>query len=374
MPNNDPIQEHDDIERARKLLRTLDVDAYAAPTVPDVTQPHSRLERARTINHRTQEELHTIVEGLNAKIAQIGIVVAEANKPHGMREHVLTILGNCGFNSAKHNAAALRQVRLHDLNLTAVVDEIGQYVKQTIQNLGESETEYKVDVAAYQKSLDEILKKQELATPQYLAAQVRRALLKTQVDGLEALAKGASENDRPAAEGRYEIAQRELEQAQLEESTFLATVKEATEAIPRIQIARNAAADAIQSLHSMRQGMLEKFLNFKSVLERASTAMKALARIEMYQSTDPAFNKTIEVILENNVATSGAALEVWADRLKHAAIDPEKSQQLLQELLGHITDYARDLQQAEAQVKAGPRVKLSDLMEETEKVEVAARR
>src|SRR5262249_52877961 len=60
-------------------------------------------------------------------------------------------------------------------------------------------------------------------------------------------------------------------------------------------------------------------------------------------------------ITANNVATAGAALEVWTERIKHAAIDPKLSQQLLLELLGHIEEATRSLTATEAAVSGGPR-------------------
>lgn len=359
MPNWDELRKGASVLQDKTVATALhDVDSIVRPdseSPPRSSDPHPKLRRANAVAQKTEEELRGLCEGLSERIAEIGVMVADAYEPHGLREHILTLLGHCGLRAAQHEAAVLRQQRLHTLSLQEAVNEIERYVKQTILDLGESEVEYKDDLTAYERDLNDILKKQADGTPIYLDAKAARESLQTQTKAAEAIAKTAEERERPKAEQQLEQLKRALTNAQMIEATALSVVKEATEAVPEVQKSRDAAAEAIQSLHSMRQSMLEKFSNFKIVLERATTAMRARARIELYESTDPAFNKSIDLITANNIATAGAALEVMADRIKKAAIDPGRSQELLNELLGHISDAAQELELIELNVQAGPR-------------------
>lgn len=336
-------------------LRDVD-DVLSSSRTEAVRQqgPGSKLAHAKETGKKTEMELRQLCEGLDNKISEIGIVVSQAQTFQGS-EKFYNVMGHFGMKWAKDKAAVMRHDRLQTLDLRQAVQEIQNYVVETINQIGESEQEYKMDLGMYQAKLDDVLHKQKVAMPEYLTIQAKRQELEGKVQAIDEELKAGTldQSERPAKEQEYENAQRELQAAQLQEKTLLATVKEAKEAIPELQKNRDAASNSIQALHGMRQGMFEKFSNLKVVLERATTAMKANARMELYSSVDPAFNKAIEAITSNNVATAGAALETWAERIKHAAIDPERSQQLLNELVGHISDAAKDLQDVENSVKAG---------------------
>lgn len=74
-----------------------------------------------------------------------------------------------------------------------------------------------------------------------------------------------------------------------------------------------------------------------------------------YKDIDPAFNKTIELLTENNIKTAGAAMALAIERAKKAAIGPDKSMKLLNELLSHINDYAAGIESLEEEAKQGNR-------------------
>ena len=335
----------------KSVLRDVD-DVLASNVVEQKTQTKttgSKMDRAREQNHKTEMELRQLCEGLDNRLSEIGIVVADAQNYQGT-EKVYRFLGKWG----RDKAASMRHDRIQTLNLENAIKEIQSYVNETITQLGTSESDYKMDLKMYQSNLDTILAKQKEAMPKYLTAQTNRQTLEATVQELEDQLKAGTldQAERPEVEHKYEDVKRKLQQAQLDEKTYLAIVKEAKEAIPEIQKSRDAASDSIQSIHAMRQSILEKFSNYRVVLERATTAMKARARLEMYQSVDPALNKSIEAITENNVATAGAALEVWAERIKHAAIDPETSQRLLNEMIANTTQSLKDLADAEEAAKS----------------------
>ena len=348
----------------REEANTLNLHHDAILDVDDVVTQNATQENKQTDNHgsklahakevgkKTVTELQALCEGLDSRISEIGIVVEQAQTYQGS-EKFFSFLGKVGIKSAKDKAAVMRHERLQKLDLKQAVQEIQNYTVATINELGETETEYKMDLNMYQTKLTEILNKQTVATPKYLAAVAAREALDAKVQAAqEELNSGTvAQAARPAKEAQLEILERQQHAAQLEETSLLSIVKQAKDGIPILQKDRDAAAKAIQAVHGMRQDMFEKFNNLKVVLERATTALKANARLELYSSVDPAFNKAIETITANNIATAGASLEVWAERMKHAAIDPQKSQELLQELLGHISDYAQDLQSVEDNVK-----------------------
>ncbi len=338
------------------MLRSMitDVDDLAREKSSDAPHGSHKLQHAKEVARRTEEELGALCRGLNDKITELGIEIQRANEYHGV-EWAYHVLGAAGLDWAHRRANVMRHRRLENLDTEQAVTELGKFVLATIEQLGESETEYEQDQEVYERKLTEVLAKQREATPLYLRALEVRQALNTEVAILEAALQEVAIADRPDAEGKFEAKKRALDAAKLDEATYLAVVKNAQEAIPELQKSRDAATKAIQSLHGMRQSMLEKFANFKIVLERATTAMRARAHIELFENTDPAFNAAISAITQNNVSTAGAALEVWAERIKQAAIDPKRSQELLNELLQHITDAAMSLQETETVVAAGAR-------------------
>ena len=336
-------------------LRDVD-DLVTTDTVIQQTrqtdQRGNKLAHAKEVNVKTAAELKTLCEGLDTRITEIGVVVAEAQKYQGA-EKFYSALGHLGFKWGKDKAAIARHERMQKLDLRQAVQEVQNYTVETIKQLGESEQDYKLDLKMYQDKLTEVLNKQSTATPPYLAIVAKRQELEAKVNtAKEELSAGTlSQAERPQKEQDLEAMERQLHEAQLQENSLLAIVKEAKEAIPDLQKDRDAAAESIKALHGMRQSMFEKFSNLKVVLERATTAMKATSRLELYSSVDPAFNKAIETITGNNIAAAGAALETYTDRIKHAAIDPQKSQEFLNELLGHMSDFAKELQDVEDGVK-----------------------
>ena len=338
---------------ARSVL--VDVDDLTVPSNRSgKPQGSAKLRQAQNVARHTEEELGALCRGLNDKIQELGVEIQRANEYHGV-EWALHVLGAAGWEWAHNRANAMRHERVQAFNTEDAVKEIGNFVLDTIRQLGKLESEYEQDERQYRAALDEVLAKNAEATPLYLQALDRRKATEATVVTLEGALREAPIAERPAQERRFEAAKRDLDQAKLQEATYLSIVKNAQEALPELRKNLDAAAHAIQALHGMRQSMLEKFADFKVILDRATTAMKARAHIELFESTDPAFNAAIGAITANNVATAGASLEVWTERIKQAAIDPQRSQELLLELLQYVSDATASLAQTEEAVSVGPR-------------------
>lgn len=336
----------------------IDVDQLDRESAPQAPSSGSaKLQRAKRISEETETELSELCRSVNEKISSLGIEINRASEYRGV-EWALHILGAAGLDWASRKANVLRRDRLEDINTEEAVQEIGEMVLAAIAHLGESEDLYELDQREYESSLNMILGKQAETTPKYLTALAEREKLEAQVTAMETEVREATMAERPGKEKAFEALKRKLDTARLAEVTYLAVIKNAQDAIPNLQQSRDAATQSIQSLHGMRQAMLEKFADFKVILERATTAMQARANVELYETIDPAFNKAITAITANNVATAGAALEVWTQRIREAAIDPKRSQALLQELLTHISDAAASLKATEEVVASGPRAPL----------------
>ena len=353
------------LQHARELERKdsphlHDVDdlspAEAAP--PKQGDKHPKLKAAVAQGKKTVDDCRALAEGLNAKMAEIGEIVKSANVPQGFREHLFSALGSAGWGWSEDHYASLRHNRIQHLDLAASVAEIQRYTENTINALGLTEKDYRTDLQGYEITIVQLLDKQSTATPLYLGALRTREALEQQVKDFEPGLAKASPADRPQLERQYEALKRHLEDAAYQEKTTLATLHAAQRDLPVIQQSRDAAAAAIQSIHGMRQSSLEKFLNFKFLLERATTALKAQARIQQFLATDPAFNAMVADISANNVSTAGAALEVWADRARKAAVDPAVAQKLVEEMLAHVEEARNDLLAIEGQVTVGERLGL----------------
>jgi hypothetical protein len=84
--------------------------------------------------------------------------------------------------------------------------------------------------------------------------------------------------------------------------------------------------------------------------------MKARARLELFSSVDPALHKTIDAVLANDIATTGAAQEVYTERAKIAVIPPERMAELNKEFMDNVMDTLNKLNAIEAETSKGSRV------------------
>jgi hypothetical protein len=108
--------------------------------------------------------------------------------------------------------------------------------------------------------------------------------------------------------------------------------------------------------HGMRQGMKENKDNYANLLKNAAVAMKARARLELFSSVDPALHKTIDAVLANDIATTGAAQEVYTERAKIAVIPPERMAELNKEFMDNVMETLNKLNAIEAETSKGSRV------------------
>lgn len=150
--------------------------------------------------------------------------------------------------------------------------------------------------------------------------------------------------------------QRDYQKTKLREAELVEIVNNAQRAIPEIQKNRDAARESIQAYRQMRRGLLEKLKNFEEVMKNAMTSVRARARLERYQNMDPAINKTISLVTEHNIKHAGAAMQIAIDRASKAAINPEESLRLAQEIRGYIEEYMRGLESLEDEAQRGNRV------------------
>lgn len=317
----------------------------------------AKLRHANEVGAKSTAEIKTLVAGLNNKVAELGVRVAEAEHYQGVEERMFAFFGRVGFQGAKERADSMKHDRIQSMSLEDAVKEIHIYVQNVIKIIGESESKYKNDLIEYDKDIALILKKYKDANPGYLEAKAQREKLEAEVVEAEEELKAGTleESEKPAKEKHFDDIKRQLAESRLQESTLLAVVQKAQEALPGVQAVRDSANDAIQSLHGMRQGMKEKFDNFESVLKNAATAMQARARMELFEAVDPALNTTIEAVVRNNVATAGAAQEVYTDRARIAAINPEKFAEISKEFMDNLADFQTKLAGIEANTKTGAR-------------------
>lgn len=324
---------------------------------------HPKLDKALAQGKQTIEDCRKLAEGLDLKMREFATIINSANTPHGFKERVLAGLGRAGFKKADVKYEQLRHERVNHMDLSAAIQQIQNYTKDTIKGLGETESEHRIALDAYEENINTVLAKQEETNPVYLEAVKKREDLEQKVKSIEPTLNTVAQGDRPKVEQEYENLKRELEVAQFDEKTALATLHEAQRDLPILQNNRDDAAQTIQAIHAMRQNSLEKFVNFKVLLDHATKALRAQARIEEYAAVDPAFNAMISAISKNNNATAGAALEVWADRARKAAVNPELARQLIEELMVNIEEARNDLLVIEGQVTKGERMPLLETRE-----------
>lgn len=321
-----------------------------------VTHGSQKLADAHEKGAAMEQELRALCSDVIQRIEAIGLQIARSGEFRGVKEKTLAFLGQFS-DKAMNKAQALRVSRLDTASVEEACREVETFVQETIEKLGTVEAEYVSNVESYGKSIDTVLSKLKEATPRQLQAEQRRAELEGRYNALDLELKSGTieQKDRPAKEAEFEALKRDLEKVRLDVMEFITIVTEAQRAIPTLQKSKDAAALSIESVHGMRRNLLEKWQNLAVVLENSMTAVRARAQLERYQAVDPALNRSVEVITDHNVAVAGAALEIAAQRLKHAAISPERSRELLQQLTGHVNDFLKEFADVEREAHEGVR-------------------
>src|SRR5579872_6775571 len=333
------IQEMDDFLNTNQKSSDVKVTDHRAG---------SKMEHAKQVSAKTVQELRTVVQGITNELNSIGVLVQDAQQYQGS-EKFLNVLGHVGVKWARDRADIHRHDRIQRLDVAAATKIVEDHVASVIHELGITEQMNVSTAARIKEKIDGVLKKQEYAQPIYDKLVPQRKALQAEVESLDDELKAGTieESQRPAKEKELEAKQRQLDELLLKEKDVADILKQTQSDLPTLRASKTAADQSIQGIHVMRRDILEKFDNCRVVLETATTAMKAKASVEMYDTIDKAFNKTLEIITENNVATAGAIIETMENRIKHGSLDPEVSNRLLSELLGHINDSLRALTEQE---------------------------
>jgi chromosome segregation ATPase len=316
----------------------------------------SKLDLARATSEKMAKDLAIVCRELEERFGDIGQKVVRVKRFLGL-EKVGYVLGRLGFRAAGDWARESRTARLEKTQVDEEIEEITAFARGTIEELGKSERAYLDDKKAYQDNIDENLRKYREAMPKFQAAKQERERFQAEIEMLERELKAGAigENELPAKELELETVKRKHHEALTEENDMSEVVRKAQEAIPELQKNRDAAQQAIISIHGMRRSLLEKIENFSSILQNAMTAVRAQNRIEAFSNIDPAMNKTIEAVTENNLKTAQAAMDIMAQRLKTAAISPEESARMASELVNNIHQFLKDLESRESEARRGPR-------------------
>ena len=320
------------------------------------TGASTRLQAANEFGQKMQQELGQLCIGIEQSLAEIGYSVSEAYNFRGA-EKFWAFLGKFHQGSLER-AKVMRIQRLETQTVEASVQEIVRRVLETIKQLGEIEHDYEHDGEEYKKTLTYVIQRLKEAQPGFKETKGNREDLEAQVKTarLELESGTVSEDERPEKEETFEALQRDYQKTLLKETELLEVINNAQRAIPEVQKSRDAAQQAIQAIRQMRRGLLEKQQNFQTVLENAMTAVRARARLERYENIDPAFNKNIALLTEHNVKVSGAAMQIAIERAAKAALDPNESLRLAQEIRGYIEEYMKGLENLEGEADKGVRV------------------
>lgn len=344
-------------------LKDLDVTQENAYSQKQVERLHTKLEIAKKFGEDMQRELQVLCAGLEATLEQIGYTVTEAYDFQGM-EKIWSFLGDYGSARFQNRAHRNRMLRLNTQNTDQSIRELNELVVETVQELGRIEDEYIVNIGTvdkktgYSYSLYVAIEKLKTTQPLYKAAKDRKEDLDVEIRTLklELEAGNVSDDERPAKEEELEDLEKAYNAALLEEAEYLEIVNAAQKAIPILKDNREAAQKTIQALRQMRRGLIEKQEHFEGILKNAMTSVRARAKLERYQSIDPAYNKAITLVTDLNIKVAGAAMQIAMERATKSPVDPQTHNRLTQELLGHINEYLTSLIALEDEVKKGTHV------------------
>jgi hypothetical protein len=316
-----------------------------------------KLKRAAEISAKSTAEIKAMIAGLRQRRAEIGLRLQQADQYQGFGEKSFAFLGKLGFKSAAERADNMKDDRIQQMTIDDGVKEIERYTDECIIELGRSEEAFTFKRNELDSSINHALRTYREANPEYLKAKQLREKLQMDVDSLtEELKAGISEAERPDKERELDAVKRKLAGVQLDEVRYFEAVDKAQQALPPLQADRDAANEAIRMFHGMRQGMKENKDNYANLLKNAAVAMKARARLELFSSVDPALHKTIDAVLANDIATTGAAQEVYTERAKIAVIPPERMAELNKEFMDNVMETLGKLNAIEAETSKGSRV------------------
>lgn len=342
-----------------KDLADLEVRAgqgFAKDAEAIASQSRTRLELARETIARLPKELGQLTSDLVEELLHLGYTVEEV-RSFTAWERILVWMG------ARDKAERSCLERLEQQSTRESVQRISELIVGTIEGLGAIEKEYETAVNDYNLATKLALQKLQVAQPRYESTRRSREGLEAAIKVLELeLEPGAVDaSARPAKEAELDILKRDYHDAHLLEIDLMVVLKVAEEAIKEVGKNRAAALEAIKAIHGMRRQLLEKQDGFSSILTNAMTGLKAAARIERFNAIDPSYNKAITAVTEMNVRVAGAATETFSNRLAKAAIDPETSLRLAQELAQSTAEFleklaaiAEEAEKAQRGEKASP--------------------
>lgn len=353
-------------QRTARLERGAAESAITALDEFDITREDATPERVREVHtqrladssqklqlakeqiNQMREDLRAMSIGLEERLNEIGYKVSEAYQFQGWEKFL-------NFFGAKQKAVDIRYVRLQTQEVDQLVAEIKKLTQETINELGEREGEFEEAATEYRQTKGQVIEKYKQAQPRYKAAKGERENLDAEIKEREVdLESGVVlEDERPQREKDLEEVRRLRHRKFLEETDFLGVVTNAQRSIPILEQNTKAAEESIVAIHMMRRDALENTQNFTTLLDNAMVAVRNRATLERYESTDPAFKKTVTLVTQTNVNMAGAALQVAKQRVARAAIDPERSQQLMNELMGHIQEFLDGVIILEEEAKEG---------------------
>ncbi len=341
-------------ERISTITNLDDLDVTRATekeTASDSNKRRTKMEQAKEFEGKMSEELGTIMQGIEDEVDGLGIQVVNAPKYQGMEKFLY-------FIGQKERASVRHLRRLKEMNLQEKVDRVFEHGKAAIVGLGKIETRHVEDVGKYDTSLKNTLRKYKEAQPEYKRWQETRSSLEIELNGLnlELQAGTVSETERPAKEVELDELKKKLHKAEMEEKSYLAIVTDAQRTIPIVQNSRDGAQKEIEAIHVMRRALLEKLENVKVMFETAMTNVITKAELERVRVIDPTINRTTTLIAEHNEKTAGAVLELVAERLNKAAVDPAKSAELISNLMGHMKEFAQRMDAIAEEAERGNRV------------------
>lgn len=313
-----------------------------------VDQTRTKLQQARETIQEVPKELGALTAGIEEELLRIGYKVEEARSFTAWERFLL-------FIGQRDKAEVSRLKRLEDQSVDESIRQITKLVLRTIEELGDIEKDYERAVGNYSADANLALQKLKEAQPKFEEATALREKYAAAIETLKLeLESGTVDaSARPQKEQELEILQKQYQQTHLRETDLLIIIKIANEAIRELQKNRDAAQETITSIHGMRRQLLEKQEGFSSILNNALTGVKSAARIERFNTIDPALNKTITVITDMNVKVAAGAMETLAARLEKAAIDPERSLQLAQELAENTREFLEKLEAIAAKAEEG---------------------
>lgn len=313
---------------------------------------NDKLKHAIQVAEETAVNLRGLTEGLDNRMQELGEISKTAKQFEG-QEKVYNFLGTFS-KAAKQKAVDLRHDRISHLSFDAAIKEIGGWVDRNIETLGDREVELKTAKVDIIKTLDSMIAKQQEVTPLYLKAQADRQALEGDVQALDEEIKSGTleESQLPEKNHKLEEKRRQLDAITEQENKYLVVLTKAKAAIPDNQKVRDSLTVTIQSIHSMRLSLSEKFANYKEIWKHSPEAIKTENTVQMYESVDATFNATTEAAVKNFVAMAGGVVSTWAERSSHDAINPDVTLKLANELKGHLQDALASLEAQETKLKA----------------------